>query len=156
MLTISHLFLVFLFIDFDIVNVSWVPPYQFINDEITYFRNYQQIHKNFSEITAYKKGLWSELVAPKTFFLCRLLSLITQEKFLSEYSVSLFHESSCGLSFLNGYYIYFRRALLAMHCVYAMYLTDILSRAYCYFKEALTVNTFEWYGQYFRRPFAMI
>ena len=64
------------------------------------------MYKNFSEIAGH------------TVFNRR-------EQFSSEYSVSLFHESSCAHPILNGYTIYFKRALATMNCVYAMYLTDI-------------------------------
>ena len=44
---------------------------------------------------------------------------------IKQNTVSLFHESSCGHPLLNGYHIYFRKALAAMNWVYTMYLTDI-------------------------------
>ena len=44
-------------IGFEQVNVCWVPPYEFINVEIAYCCNCQQIYKNLSEMAAHKKGL---------------------------------------------------------------------------------------------------
>ena len=44
-------------VNFEQVNVCWVPPYQFINAEITYRCSYQQMCKNLSEIVAHKKRL---------------------------------------------------------------------------------------------------
>ena len=37
-------------VEFEQVNVCWVPPYQFINAEITYCCTYLQMYKNLSEI----------------------------------------------------------------------------------------------------------
>ena len=57
-------------VDFEQVNVCWVPPYQFINAEITYCRNYWQMYENLSEIEVHKKRVWSKAVVPnKMFFL---------------------------------------------------------------------------------------
>ena len=56
-------------IGFKQVNVCWVPPYQFMNAEITYWYNYWQMYKNPSEIAADKKRLRSKVVAPKKNFL---------------------------------------------------------------------------------------
>ena len=44
-------------VDFEQVNVCWVPPYQFINAEITYCCNYWQMYTSLSEIAAHKKRL---------------------------------------------------------------------------------------------------
>ena len=55
-------------VDFEQVNVCWVSPYQFINAEITYCRNYWQMYKNLSEIEVHKKRVWSKVVAPKKMF----------------------------------------------------------------------------------------
>ena len=55
-------------VDFEHVNVCLVPPYQFINAEITYCRNYWQMYKNLSEIEVHKKRVWSKVVAPKKMF----------------------------------------------------------------------------------------
>ena len=57
-------------VDFEQVNVCWVPPYQFINAEITCCRNYWQMYENLSEIEFHKKRVWSKVVVPnKMFFL---------------------------------------------------------------------------------------
>ena len=63
-------------IDFKQVNACWVPPYQFINAEITYCQK-------FSEIAAHKKRLSSKVVVPKktTFFSCRLPRLFAGNSF---------------------------------------------------------------------------
>ena len=37
-------------VDFEQVNVYWIPHYQFINAEITYYYNYRHMNKNISEI----------------------------------------------------------------------------------------------------------
>ena len=44
-------------VEFEQVNVCWVPPYQFMNTEIAYCYNYWQMYKNSSEIAAHKKRL---------------------------------------------------------------------------------------------------
>ena len=73
----------------------------------------------------------------ETFFLCSLLSLIAKQ-FFPEYCVSLFYESSCGHPLLNGYWIYFRRALAAMNCTYIPCIWQILLlNTYCNFKGPL-------------------
>ena len=57
-------------VDFEQVNVCWVPPYQFINAEITYCRNYWHMYENLSEIEVHKKRVWSKVVVTnKMFFL---------------------------------------------------------------------------------------
>ena len=57
-------------LDFEQVNVRWVPPYQFKNAEITYCCNYWQMYKNLSEMAAQKRRVWSKVVvAKKRFFL---------------------------------------------------------------------------------------
>ena len=57
-------------VDFEQVNVCWIPPYQFINAEITYCLNYWQMYKNLGEIDVHKKSMKSKLVVPnKMFFL---------------------------------------------------------------------------------------
>ena len=79
------------------------------------------MYKNLGEIAAHKKTLWSKAVVPKNlfclvgyygycvqgiyFFPCRLLC--SGNIFFSEYSVSLFHESSCGHPFLIEWIRYF-------------------------------------------------
>ena len=55
-------------VEFEQVNVCWVPPYQFMNTEIAYCYNYWQMYKNSSEIAAHKKRLWSKVVVPKKHF----------------------------------------------------------------------------------------
>ena len=55
-------------VDFEQVNVWWVPRYLFINAEITCCRNYQQMYKNLSEIEVHKKRVRSKVVAPKEMF----------------------------------------------------------------------------------------
>ena len=55
-------------VDFEQVNVCWVQPYQFMNADITYCRNYWQMYKNLSEIEVHKKRVWSKVVAPKKMF----------------------------------------------------------------------------------------
>ena len=55
-------------VDFEQVNVFWVPPYQFISAEITYCRNYWQMYKNLSEIEVHKKRVRYKVVAPKKMF----------------------------------------------------------------------------------------
>ena len=52
-------------VEFEHVNIYWVPPYQFINAEITYCCSYLQTYTNRKEIAAHKKGLRSKVVAPK-------------------------------------------------------------------------------------------
>ena len=52
--------------------------------------------------------------------------------FFSEYYGSSFHESSCKHPFLNGYYIYFRRAVATIHCAYA----NVFDR-YFYFRRTV-------------------
>ena len=83
------------------------------------------MHKSLSVMAAQEKGLWTELVVPKNIFLCSLLYIIAGNSFISEYSISLLHGSSCGHPFLFGYCIYFRRALADVNYVYAMNLKDI-------------------------------
>ena len=55
-------------VDVEQVNVWWVPPYQFINTEITHCSNYWQMYKNLSEIEVHKKRVWSKVVALKKMF----------------------------------------------------------------------------------------
>ena len=55
-------------VDFEEVKVCWVPPYQFINAEITYCHNYWQIYRNLSEREVHRKRVWSKVVAPKNCF----------------------------------------------------------------------------------------
>ena len=46
------------------LNVCWIPPYQFVNSEITYCCTYLQMYKNISEIISkdsYKKRLQSKV-----------------------------------------------------------------------------------------------
>ena len=90
-------------VDFEQVNVCWVPPYQFINAQITCWRNYWPMYKNLSEIEVHKKRVWSRVVAPKKCFSLQVIAYSCREQFPSGYSVTLFHKSSCGYSFLNGY-----------------------------------------------------
>ena len=55
------------------------------------------MHKNLSEIAAHKKRLRSEVVVPKKIVLSLSVTVFSRrEQLLSEYSVSLFHERSCG------------------------------------------------------------
>ena len=70
------------------------------------------MYKNLSEMAAHKKGLWSKVVVPKKHFFCRILCLIAGSSFFQS---TVFHESSCGHPNLNGYCVYFRRALGAMN-----------------------------------------
>ena len=55
-------------VDFEQANVSWVTFYQFINPEITYSSNYQQMYKKISEIEVLKKRVWSKVVSPRKMF----------------------------------------------------------------------------------------
>ena len=65
-----HAFFIVSAVDFEQVNVCWIPPYQFINAEITYCLNYWQMYKNLGEIDVHKKSMKSKLVVPnKMFFL---------------------------------------------------------------------------------------
>ena len=50
-------------VEFEQVNICWVPPYQFINAGITYYWNYWQMYKNLSEIAAHKKRLLTNIFA---------------------------------------------------------------------------------------------
>ena len=70
-------------VDFEQLNICWVPHYQFINAEITHCCNYRQMYKNLSEIAAHKKrpGL-KQLFLKKTFFPCKLQCLIAGNSFL--------------------------------------------------------------------------
>ena len=111
-------------VDFEQANVSWVTLYQFRNSEIIHCCNYWQMYKNLSEIEFLKKRVWSKVVSPRKIFFLVGYCINRREQFFSGQSFSLFHKSSCGHSFLNGYGI-FRRALAAIYCVYAMYLTGI-------------------------------
>ena len=112
-------------VDFEQVNICWALSYQFVNDEITYCCNYWQMHQNPSETQADNKRLLSKVVVPKkTNFPVGFCVWSQGTGFFSEYSVSLFRESSCSHPFLNRYGT-FRRAHAAMNCVYTMYLTDI-------------------------------
>ena len=56
-------------VEFEHVNVCWVPSYQFMNAEIIYCYKYWQMYKNPSEIAAHKKRLRSKVVVPKIFSL---------------------------------------------------------------------------------------
>ena len=58
---------------------------------------------------------------------CLILEKVAAILF-SEYYVSSFHEDSCSHSFLNGYYIYFRRELATVLCVY----TNVFDRDFCF------------------------
>ena len=93
-------------VDFEQVNVCWIPPYQFINAEITYCLNYWQMYKNLGEIDVHKKSVKSKLVVPNKMFSLQVTTFSRREQFFPRYSVSLFHKSSCGHSFLNGYGIF--------------------------------------------------
>ena len=93
-------------VDFEQVNVCWVTPYQFINAEITYCRNYWKMHKNLGEIEVHKKRVWSNVVASKKCFSLQVTASSRREQFSLGYSVSLFHKSSCVYSFLSGYGIF--------------------------------------------------
>ena len=55
-------------VEFEQVNVLWVPSYQFMNAEIAYCYNYWRMYKNPNEIAAYKKRLRSKEVAHKKIF----------------------------------------------------------------------------------------
>ena len=115
-------------VDFEHVKVCWVPPYQFINAEITYCRNYWQMYKNLSEIEVHKKRVWSKVVPPKKCFSLQVTAFSRREQFSSGYSVSLFHKSSCGYSFLNGYGIFQNSACshyLRIHNLFDTYLKGI-------------------------------
>ena len=52
------------------------------------------MYKDFSEMVAHKKGLWSEVVVPKNIFSLYFTVFNSREQFFPEYSVSFFHESS--------------------------------------------------------------
>ena len=91
-------------VEFKQIDICWIPLYQFINAGIICCCNYWQMCKNLSEIAAHKKGC--EVVLKITFFPSRLLCLIAGNSFFSEYSLSLFHKSSFGHPFLNGYFIF--------------------------------------------------
>ena len=47
-------------VEFEQLNICWVPPYQFMNAEITYRYNYWYMYKTPSEIAAHKKRLRSK------------------------------------------------------------------------------------------------
>ena len=55
-------------VDFEQVKVCWVPPYQFINAEITHCRNYWQMYTNPSKIEIHKKRVWPKVVAHEKCF----------------------------------------------------------------------------------------
>ena len=50
-------------------------------------------------------------------------------QFFQEYSVSLFHKSSCGHPLFNGYCIYLRRPLAATDLVDSADLVDLMDSA---------------------------
>ena len=81
------------------------------------------MYKDLSAMEVHKKGLWSKVVVPKKHFFFEFTVFNCRELFFP--AVSFSHESSCGHPLLNGYCIYFRRALASMNCVYTVYLTVI-------------------------------
>ena len=104
-------------VDFEQENVSWVTFYQVINPEITYSRNYQQMYKKITEIEVLKKSVWSKVVSPRKYFSLQVTVYSRSEKIFSGFSVSLFHKSSCGRSFLNRYGIFQRSTCSHILCI---------------------------------------
>ena len=99
-------------VEFEQVNVCWVPVYQFTNAEITYCYITSRCTKILVKKQLIRKGCDPKqlrLVEGKVFF---------------RVSVTLFHKSNCGHPFLTGQG-YFKRALAAMNCIYIMYLKGI-------------------------------
>ena len=86
---------------------------------------------------------WSDVVVPKKHFLFTNYCFKLREYSFSEYSISLFHKLICGGPFLSGCCITFRRALVAMPCVYTMYLTDISITDVLLFQRSTFSHTFD-------------
>ena len=101
---------------------GWVPPYQFINAEITSCCNFWQMYKNYSEIAAHKKRLWSKVSPNKTFFpfppLVTVFNL--REGSFSE-TVFLYFTKIVATIHFSVETVFLRRALGAINCVYTMY-----------------------------------
>ena len=105
--------------------------------------------KNFIEIVAHKKGLWSEEIVPKkpfSFTNYRIYASMAGTVFW-EYSVSLFHEHRCRHPFLNGYCINFRRALAVIHLSGTVKISGGLLhwsflRILCFFETSTCRHTF--------------
>ena len=108
-----------------------VPPYQFVNAEMTYCCccNYIQMYKN-CETAAQKNRLWSTLdVHKENIFSLSVTVFNRREQFFLGYSVSLFHEISFGLPFLSGCGVFQNSTLATINCV--LYLIDISVSGVC-------------------------
>ena len=101
-----------------------------------------------------KKWCWSKkyLFFKNIFCWCYCVFKIQFQIPFLGHCVSLICESSCNHTFLRRYYIYFRRALVAINCVLTMYLTDssisdvllfILSRVLCIYLTILIVLMYQ-------------
>ena len=108
-------------VEFEQVNVLWVPPYQFMNAEIAYCYNYWQMYKNPNEIAAYKKRLRFKEFAPKKIF---FRSYCVQSQGTVFFRVQCFFilQKQLQPSIAQWLGIFFKRALAVMNSVYTMYL----------------------------------
>ena len=142
-------------VDFEQENVCWVPPYQFINAEITYCRNYWQMYENLTEIEVHKNRVWSKVVVPNKMFFLVGYCVQSQGTFFLRYSVSLFHKSSCGLSFLNRYGIFQKSPYshkLRIYNVFDRYLKGI--ELIC--NSSCSQPFDEWFFLYYKRTIAVM
>ena len=107
---------------FEEVKVCCVPPYQFINTEITYFWNYWQMYKNLSEVEAHKKRLWSkvEWLLLRKHFPCRLLYLISRNSFFQS-TEFLYFTKVLAANHSSMDTVFFRRAIANINCIYTMH-----------------------------------
>ena len=96
------------------------PPYQFINAEITYCCNYWHMYESL----IIRNGCDPKLLFLKTVFPCRLLLLVAGKSFFQGTVLLYFTQVTTAIhSSMDT--VFFRRVLVAMNFVYAMYLTGI-------------------------------
>ena len=103
--------------------------------------NYWQMYKSLREIIVHKKKLRSKVVLPKKSTSSLQVTMFNHRvPFFSEYSVSLFHKSSCCHLFLNGYGMdtvfleeHLQPWITYIQCIWQKF----LFKSYCYFKGAL-------------------